>query len=103
MPLPRHLLVVEVSVEPAVEDAWNRWYNEVHVPEIVACPGFRSAARYVSESAEGRHYIAVYDIEGPQALESAEFTARRGWAEFRDRLKYKTRVYRQIMAMESST
>lgn len=100
MTLPRHLLVVAVAVDPAVEDAWNRWYNEVHLPEIVACPGFRTAARYVSESDEGRHYLSVYDIEGPQAIQSPEFSARRGWAEFRDKVTFKTRIYRQIATQE---
>ena len=102
MSLPRHLLVVDVSVDQAVEAAWNRWYDEVHLPEIAACPGFRSAARYVSETAEGRHYLSVYDIEGPQAIQSPEFAARRGWVEFHDKVKFKTRIYRQIAAVEGS-
>jgi hypothetical protein len=100
--LPKHLLVVDVSVDPGVEEAWNRWYTNVHLPEIAACPGFRSAARYVSETPEGRNYLSVYDIVGPQAIESPEFAARRGWAEFRDKVKFKTRIYRQIAAQEGS-
>lgn len=98
--MPSNLLVVAVDIDPGVEDAWNRWYNEVHLPEIAACPGFRAAARYVGESEEGRHYLSIYDIEGPQAVRSPEFVARRGWGEFRDKLTFKTLVYRRIATQE---
>ena len=82
MDLPDCMLVVRAEVAVEVESAWNRWYNEVHLPEITACPGFISSRRYKAESAQGRHYIALYALERPEALESAEFAARRGWAEF---------------------
>ena len=41
----QHLLVVTATVDAAAETAWNDWYNSVHLPEIAACPGFRSAQR----------------------------------------------------------
>ena len=53
------LLVVRVDVRPEDEDELNRWYDTEHVPERLALPGFRSAARYRSAERAGR-YLAVY-------------------------------------------
>lgn len=96
MGIAKDLLVVTVTVNPEVEDDWNRWYNEVHLPEIAECPGFRSAQRYVSEDAEGRRYITLYELDDTKALDSAEFAARRGWGEFRAQVVFKTARFTRI-------
>lgn len=98
MPLPALLFIVDAAVDPAVEADWNKWYNEVHLPEITACPGFRQSARYVSEQEDGRHYLAIYELDSPEALRSVEFNERRGWREFAGRVKWTSRLYRQIAA-----
>ena len=103
MEMPKNLLVVDVTVDPGVEEEWNQWYNEVHVPEIVDCPGFRWSARYVSEDADGsRRYLALYEIDGPEALESEEFSNRRGWGRFKENVKPSVRIFRQILYKEST-
>lgn len=96
MDLPDCMLVVRAQVAVEVESAWNRWYNEVHLPEITACPGFIASRRYKAESAGGRRYIALYALERPEALESAEFAARRGWAEFKPHVSATVEVYGAI-------
>ena len=73
-----YLLVVTSRPEPAIEDDWNRWYAEVHLPEIADCPGFGATRRY-------RH-------DAP----SAEFNARRGWGPFAGKVAWTTRLYRRI-------
>lgn len=91
------LLVVQVAVNPLVEDEWNRWYDETHLPEIAGCPGFVNAARYVSEQDGERLYLSIYELTGPEAVSSCEFTARRGWAHFADDvLRPSVQVYRRI-------
>ncbi|MDO7842189.1 DUF4286 family protein [Sphingomonas immobilis] len=49
------------------EDEYNRWYDERHVPDVVAIPGFTGAKRYRRVPAEGEqpawNYLAIYDIE----------------------------------------
>ena len=57
--LPGCLLIVTADVDPAVEAEWNRWYDTVHLPDALRCPGVRSGRRYVSsgdisETANGR-------------------------------------------------
>ena len=55
MTWPSHVPVVRAEVYEDVEAEWNRWYDAVHLPEILACPGFRAGRRYrAGDSAAGR-------------------------------------------------
>ena len=97
MSVEQHLLIVMSTVDRLVEADWNRWYNEVHLPEIAECPGFKSAQRYVSEGGDGeRSYIAIYELDGPDAIKSSEFAARRGWGPFGDKVKFRTQCFLRI-------
>ena len=92
-----HLLIVTATVDSQVEDAWNRWYDETHLPEIVACPGFRSGQRYVTTAADGsRRYVAIYEVDGPEAILGPQFQARRGWAEFSGRVRWETQLFSRL-------
>ncbi|MBU4566891.1 MAG: DUF4286 family protein [Desulfarculus sp.] len=74
----------QVSVEyidPAQEEEWNKWYNGVHVPQVLACPGFHRARRYKSPEGSPK-YIAIYDIDDEKTLQSPELAAIRGWKQF---------------------
>jgi len=56
------------------EDAFNRWYDEEHIPERLACPGVLSARRFRAVEG-GPRYLTVYELTGPEALRSAEYLA----------------------------
>jgi hypothetical protein len=43
-----------------------------------------------------RHYVALYELDGPEALHSAEFNQRRGWREFTGKVKWTSRLYRGV-------
>ena len=45
---PACLLIVSAEVDPAVEAEWNRWYDRIHLPDALKCPGVRRGRRYVS-------------------------------------------------------
>ena len=45
------LLMVWCDVPADKEDDFNRWYNEEHLAERLAVPGFLSAARYETVTA----------------------------------------------------
>ena len=96
MTLAGWLLVVEAHPSATVEAEWNRWYDDVHLPEIAECPGFGEAARYVSQDDGHRHYITVYELSGPEAIATPEFGARRGWAHFSEDVQATVRTYRRI-------
>lgn len=56
------------------EDEFNEWYDNVHLPEVLATPGMRSAQRFAlletdithhSELPKPAHgYLLVYELEG---------------------------------------
>ena len=99
---PKCLLVVTAEVDPEVEGEWNRWYDTVHVPDVLACPGVRGGQRYVSsgevsESARGtvertarRIYTTIYELDSPAATTTAEFKAMRGWHQFAPHVRSRT-------------
>ncbi len=70
---PRGLLLVMLDIDPAVdEEEFHHWYFDEHIAERMACPGFRSARRF--EAVEGQpRFLAVYDLDGPEALQTEEY------------------------------
>jgi hypothetical protein len=38
--------VMSSPAKPQDEEAFNDWYDNLHIPQVVAGPGFRSATRY---------------------------------------------------------
>ncbi len=102
--LPNCLLIVTAEVDAAVEADWNRWYDDVHLPDALACPGVLAGRRYVSigqisESDRGQNrrtsaklYTTVYELDSPAAVETKEFTAMRGWGPFAPHVRSQTRV-----------
>jgi hypothetical protein len=101
---PTTLLIVTVEVDPAVEAEWNRWYDEVHLPDALKCPGINRGQRYVStgeitEFAAGKRekiakriYTTIYEIDSPAAIATPEFQAMRGWYQFAPHVRSRTQV-----------
>jgi hypothetical protein len=69
---PRGLLLFMTDIEPALEEEFHRWYEEEHVPERMAIPGFLSARRFRAIEG-GPKYLAIYDLESPAVIESAAY------------------------------
>ena len=58
------MVVRSEPVDPAHEDEFNDWYDNTHIPEITAVPGFVSARRYKTHGGSGGPaYLAIYEIE----------------------------------------
>src|SRR5262245_65414731 len=68
----RGIFLVYTDIDPIYEDEFKAWYNTEHLPELLSLPGFLDAARYVAYKGVPR-YLAVYELEGAEALKSAEF------------------------------
>lgn len=102
--LPTCLLIVTAEVDAEVEAAWNDWYDTVHLPDALACPGVLRGRRYVTDGVvsrtergtamrtQRRVYTTVYELSGPETVETAEFAAMRGWAQFAPHVRSETRV-----------
>jgi hypothetical protein len=66
------LLMVWADVPAEKEPEFNRWYNEEHLAERMAVPGFLSAARYEAVKGGPKH-LAVYELESPAVLDSPAY------------------------------
>src|SRR5256886_14487514 len=58
------LFVVKATIRKDREDAFNRWYNEEHVPQVLQFKGLVSARRYRALEGEDTYrYMAVYELQ----------------------------------------
>jgi len=73
--------IVRINIDPAHEVAFNEWYDNTHVPEILACPGWLSARRFVAMD-DGPKYAAMYEVAGTWVYETPEFLAVSGFGAF---------------------
>lgn len=68
------LCLSAMEVDPAIDDEFNEWYNEEHMPLMDAIPGMLAARRFRATLGLPR-YVAVYH------LESADVYKQRLWYE----------------------
>ena len=66
----KYSFVVFSNPAAGQEDEYNRWYDEVHLPHVLAVPGFVSARRLRLTEAAGventplpGQYLALYEME----------------------------------------
>jgi hypothetical protein len=67
--LSRTVYIVTMDVDPAWEDELNRWYDQEHLPALLAVPGYRGARRYVAVDG-GPKYMAFWEIDSIDAFHS---------------------------------
>jgi len=91
-------LIVKAEVEESIEDQWNEWYNTIHVPEVMACPGFLSARRLLS--LDKSTYIAIYELESEAAINTDEFRAVSGWGVFSESVRSESGIYDSILSLK---
>jgi hypothetical protein len=68
------LCISSMEVDPAIEDEFNEWYNEEHMPLMAAVPGMLLARRFRATGGLPR-YVAVYHLESPEVYQ------QRSWYE----------------------
>ena len=94
------LLFVMIDIEPEYEDEFNRWFEEEHFPERLACEGFLNGRRFQALEG-GPKYLATYELETPEVLDGPGYErlipptewTRRISVHFTSRLR---NVYREI-------
>ncbi|MDF2997793.1 MAG: hypothetical protein K0R27_3430 [Xanthobacteraceae bacterium] len=68
----KSILFSEMTPGPDFEAEFNSWYDTVHIPERMACPGFVSGQRYRRH--EGAGYLAVYEMDDLGAMDTEAYT-----------------------------
>ena len=65
--MTKHVLLVFTSPVEGREDAYNAWYNDVHLGEVLTADGFVRAQRFkaseILPSVTEHEYVAIYEIE----------------------------------------
>lgn len=82
--LQSHIVFVDIDAEH--DAAFDDWYENVHLPDILACPGWLDARREKCLEGGARH-VAIYTIAGPEAYETPEFKAIKGFGPFTDKVR----------------
>ena len=57
------------------DEEFNAWYDTEHLPQLLKLPGFLDAARYVAVKG-GPKYLAAYELESVEAVQTPEFLNR---------------------------
>jgi hypothetical protein len=65
------LYIVHTDIPDDIVDEYNTWYDEEHLPRLVAVPGVVRARRYTATSGNPR-YLTAYELTDPDAFESPE-------------------------------
>src|SRR6266542_5871103 len=63
------VLAVWMQPPPEFEAEFNGWYDNEHIAERMALPGFLGARRYINLR-DGPKYIAIYELEDLGAMTS---------------------------------
>ena len=77
------LLVLSNCRDTHDENEFNRWYEDVHIPDILDTGAFHTAYRYVSADPEatGGKYLAIYETDDrdPAAARAKMGEVREDW------------------------
>ena len=102
-PIGGTVLVVTMEVDPADEAEFNRWYNEQHLPERMAIPGYVSARRFRLVEGDGAlTYLCIWELEDGSPLQSRMYQEQQAdptalYLRVNGTIKARTRgLYRQV-------
>ncbi|MGE4047383.1 MAG: hypothetical protein AB7F35_21150 [Acetobacteraceae bacterium] len=70
--LGKAVLGVWNEVDPAIEDDFNEWYLQEHIPERTSVPGMLRGRRYRADDGSPR-YMALYEAETLDVLTSGAY------------------------------
>jgi hypothetical protein len=69
---PRIILIVQTDIDPEMEEEFNRWYEEEHIPLLLQVPGVLSARRGVSQEGSPK-YFSIYEHENIDVQKSPAY------------------------------
>ena len=67
------MLVAMVSTDLRDEREFNDWYDNEHIQERLACPGFIGARRYRLVEGDSPSYLTLYELTDVGALSTPEY------------------------------
>ncbi|MBW2271313.1 MAG: hypothetical protein JRH16_22405 [Deltaproteobacteria bacterium] len=65
--MAKHMLLVFTNAAEGKDDEFNRWYNDVHLGDVLSVDGFVAAQRFDLKAMDGpdspHRYLALYEVE----------------------------------------
>ena len=71
-PMAPALQIGRMDIPAEAEDEWNRWYNEVYIPNYETVPGVRRGRRYVAVSGQPK-YLTMYEFDHTEVSKTQEW------------------------------
>jgi len=64
--------VVATECRSEVEEKFNKWYDDVHIPLLFKFKGMKEATRYkiMNETEEYPKYLTIYEFESKEAYQA---------------------------------
>ncbi len=66
------LVFVRTDIAPEMEEDFNSWYEEEHIPRLLKVPGVLWAKRGIN-TGKGPKYVAVYEHENINVQQSQAY------------------------------
>ena len=73
--MANHQLVVLTNPVVGREDEYNAWYNDQHLQDVLAVPGFVAAQRFKVADRDlktSHKYLAIYEVETENLAKTME-------------------------------
>lgn len=66
--------IIAIQCQPEVEEKFNKWYDEIHIPLLLKFKGIKEVTRYkiVKETEEYPTYLTIYQFESQKDYEVYE-------------------------------
>jgi len=73
--------IIGTRCRPEVEETFNKWYDEVHIPMLLRFKGLKKVTRYktAEPSSEFPTYLAIYEYPDKKSFD--EFHASKEFAD----------------------
>lgn len=75
MPAPAAWLALWNDVDAEVDEEYNGWHAQEHVPQRLTVPGITAAHRYERHGGEGTRYFTWYALASAAVLQSDAYLA----------------------------
>lgn len=94
-----HNLIVLSNATAGQDEAFNRWYDDVHLDDVLAVPGVTAAQRFSLAAGEAWAYAAIYEIGGddPEKVVT-DIVTRWGAGEMQTTDAFDMDSYRMVLA-----
>ena len=97
-PVGDAIMHVFAHADASIVDDFHRWYEEEHIPALVACDGVFGARRFVctTPDEDGYEFIAIYQLADVSVVESGALFEAGKPTPWRERLGDKMRAHFQV-------